>query len=842
MSNNGKLRGPVTRFRMSTLLPGPAGTPGAAGGVGTVTGSGFLHATNGALDTPASHGAASQLPFGGASDIQWAAPGGDVALSGTTFTVGGLQGRPVASTAPATGNTLGWNGSTWAPGALNLAGGAGYVTGTLPVGNLPNLSPDVTGPLTSNAVVQMTGAGGVVSVPTASLVFGATAAQSGYLRVPNNTVLAAARNVGNTADVTIAKVDNSNILQIGDAVNSIQTAIISAGNNVLYGGGLGAGSFVLAASTYCQLKGSSQVYVDTPSLVLRDYSTASVITGTLNGSGATTLQIGTGVTSFTLNQATPTSDVIPANLTIAAQVALPAATTHLQGGSIFLNPGAGATTNGFPGNVVISYPAATGTGTTQYNSGCLQIQQGGTTIVQLGQFPSSGFSALWLSQSTPNGYNFSFLANATQTQFNATSQLMFSIGNNVAFPMCANASGVQFFNGTPAFAGGIGVLGIPTATAIPTANPSGGIVLYATGASIGTLGISGVGIAFAQYGASVTITQTSTSTGSGATLTIQAQGATGASNAGGNLVLASGTSGSSTVGLLKFGVGATTVGQFGIAANDFLAFGAIPATTGPLRVSNNTFGTWRNAGNTADVIVVGLDSGNTTILGPTSGTVGDTVVNAGPGRTVHLNIGGTNALWVQAALTSFDSAVATPLFGQITPGSDLATTSLTVQAQSAFATASSFLTGGALNLKGGNGANTNGVGGAVNISGGAPGTGVTTSAVNFQTNSVTTMTVSDGGWNPVSQAVTVTATGTTTLTQAQYKFPLIVVNSVTSTSAVLQFPNVAGVWFLDISAVTISGSFSVSSGSSASVALAVGAATKLVIVRCSGSNGITVNN
>lgn len=51
----------------------------------------------------------------------------DVTASGTgsvPATVVGLQGRPVASTAPTIGQSLVWNGSQWAPGG---GGSSGYV-------------------------------------------------------------------------------------------------------------------------------------------------------------------------------------------------------------------------------------------------------------------------------------------------------------------------------------------------------------------------------------------------------------------------------------------------------------------------------------------------------------------------------------------------------------------------------------------------------------------------------------------------------------------------------------------------------------------------------------------
>jgi hypothetical protein len=77
-------------------------------------------------------------------------------LSGTIYsqTVIGIQGNPVSSSAPTTGNTLGWTGVAWAPGALNLAGGSGYVINQLPPANMGTitLTGDVTGANTGGSV------------------------------------------------------------------------------------------------------------------------------------------------------------------------------------------------------------------------------------------------------------------------------------------------------------------------------------------------------------------------------------------------------------------------------------------------------------------------------------------------------------------------------------------------------------------------------------------------------------------------------------------------------------------------------------------------------------------
>src|SRR6185369_8793303 len=53
--------------------------------------------------------------------------GGDLSGSPALQTVIGIQGRPVASTAPTTGQALVWGGSSWAPGTVS--GGGGGPTG-----------------------------------------------------------------------------------------------------------------------------------------------------------------------------------------------------------------------------------------------------------------------------------------------------------------------------------------------------------------------------------------------------------------------------------------------------------------------------------------------------------------------------------------------------------------------------------------------------------------------------------------------------------------------------------------------------------------------------------------
>jgi hypothetical protein len=78
-----------------------------------------------------------QLLIGNGSTVNAQTISGDATLaSDGTATVTGLQGRSVATTAPASGNVLTWNGTNWVPQAPSGGGGSGasWYSGN----NLPN--------------------------------------------------------------------------------------------------------------------------------------------------------------------------------------------------------------------------------------------------------------------------------------------------------------------------------------------------------------------------------------------------------------------------------------------------------------------------------------------------------------------------------------------------------------------------------------------------------------------------------------------------------------------------------------------------------------------------------
>lgn len=113
----------------------PATLPSGA----SVTGTGYWHNTGGTLDSAASIGTADQLTDTNhaGTATEWFTLGGDCGFASHNITCTKINGTSVpAGGGLTTGNQLivsGASAATWS--ALNLAGGSGYVTGTLPIGN-----------------------------------------------------------------------------------------------------------------------------------------------------------------------------------------------------------------------------------------------------------------------------------------------------------------------------------------------------------------------------------------------------------------------------------------------------------------------------------------------------------------------------------------------------------------------------------------------------------------------------------------------------------------------------------------------------------------------------------
>jgi hypothetical protein len=202
---------------------------------------------------------------------------------------------------------------------------------------------------------------------------------------------------------------------------------------------------------------------------------------------------------------------------------------------------------------------------------------------------------------------------------------------------------------------------------------------------------------------------TSTASATGQTLTVQAQNATGTTSTGGNLVLASGI-GTTVAGNIQLNTGSTVQLNITPTLNTFtnpiaLSTGTV-ASTGSIRAANNTLIiAARNAGNTADISVLGTDSSNDIYIG--GGTnVANINLNAATGNTVNAQINSVTSVSISNNAISLAQTGVAYTISQpnLTTNNGIAN-ALTIQAQNETGTTS---TGGDLTLTSGTGTSANG--------------------------------------------------------------------------------------------------------------------------------------
>ena len=241
------------------------------------TGTGITHITGGAQDAAASKGTANQylVTNAGATDAVWTTAAGDWSGPVTANVVAKVNATAVPSLGGAgvTGNApyvSAASGVTWS--ALNLAGGAGWVTGTLPVGNQASqtMAGDVTGTTGASVVAKVNattypslgGAGvtgnspyvsGVSAVTYSALnLAGGAGWVTGLLPTANQASQAMAGDVaGTTAASVVAKVNGATIPAAGALVTgnapyvSGSSALTYSALNLAGGAGWVTGSLPL---------------------------------------------------------------------------------------------------------------------------------------------------------------------------------------------------------------------------------------------------------------------------------------------------------------------------------------------------------------------------------------------------------------------------------------------------------------------------------------------------------------------------------------------------------------------------------------------------------------------
>jgi hypothetical protein len=116
----------------------------------------------------------------------------------------------------------------------------------VPSGGGGTLAGDVTGPSSANTVVNLTGAAGVVTVPTAALAFGTnpSTAAGTLLRIPYGVVFLSARSQAGTGNIALGTwTSPGNSLILGNSTTD-STQLVSGTDNVILTGAGGRVDFL----------------------------------------------------------------------------------------------------------------------------------------------------------------------------------------------------------------------------------------------------------------------------------------------------------------------------------------------------------------------------------------------------------------------------------------------------------------------------------------------------------------------------------------------------------------------------------------------------------------------
>jgi hypothetical protein len=334
---------------------------------------------------------------------------------------------------------------------------------------------------------------------------------------------------------------------------------------------------------------------------------------------------------------------------------------------------------GTPGNIILNVPAPVGAGT----AGKISLQNGG---VEYGKVDLSG---IWASTGQTTqilmgqwGFSSSYaglFVGANATSQTSTNYTLICDGSNTYLNAPSGSGSIQ--------------LGLANGT-------TGAVVIGA--ASVTT------SIQILQWSSTVSgpvLAQANESTVTkGQDLTIQPQQSAHATDfGGGNLIIALQVpGGAGAEANFKINRGVAEIAQIGLL------------TTGSLFTA-----LWMGASISPTSSTYTLTSDGTTYTILNAPTSGQLILRTGNANVADYNSTLANFWTLQSSLqllgstVEFGVAVASPTITQVTPGSDVAAINMTIQAQSAEATASTHLTGGNLILQAGSGATTNGTPGNV---------------------------------------------------------------------------------------------------------------------------------
>jgi hypothetical protein len=286
-----------------------------SGTFATPTGSGLAHVTSTVLDATAYKGTNAQILVtnAGATDTAWVSMTGDVTITAagasTVARVNGVTGW-AAGGALTTGNSPYVSGvSAVTFSALNLAGGAGWVTGVLPIGNVG--APTGTGLAKVSAGAWVGAAATLVdadvnaaaAIAVSKLAAGATGQILGptpaWTSAPNISGLVSAGSIGGyTAQAyTPATLSKS----VAGGANVTLSTTEAQNRNITFTGAISAdifaiipaGTTLVAGSEYC-LTNSTTSTTPTTTAWMLNFKYASSGTGLWLPPGVPVIAVWTG--------------------------------------------------------------------------------------------------------------------------------------------------------------------------------------------------------------------------------------------------------------------------------------------------------------------------------------------------------------------------------------------------------------------------------------------------------------------------------------------------------------------------------------------------------------------
>jgi len=438
-------------------------------------------------------------------------------------------------------------------------------------------------------------------------------------------------------------------IQLYGGPNQIGQFSITSGasaNDCRFTVGSTASYFLFAANqasqgVIFQSYGAGGNYIDFETPVINFYDNSLALTSqfTLNSSGTTSLTFAQGVGAININQTARSSDAATSSITITSQGAYTSASTNVNGAPTIIQGGAAKTngTTGTRGGVRLQIGADTAE--TMLEVGEVAVGRRYVALNQIG----SGITTTQLPSNTGDGIVYIGNAQTAPTASPSSGAILYASGGAL-YVYQSNGTNFQIQSGTA----------VTWASDLSGSSNTNQYVaaISGSGGSGGTVAVgSNIALSWATASTTAIIKQADNTTNSAtaATFTVQAANATGTGATGGKLALTSGT-GTSAAGNVEIQTGGTarlTVSPTLVTSTLPIVSGSTAAASGQIRLPNLTTISWRNNANNGDVAVLTLDNSNTSILGA---TVNPTTVQ---GSSLTLNAQGSGFFVQASGVTRF---------------------------------------------------------------------------------------------------------------------------------------------------------------------------------------------